>query len=79
MSYKEIEVFHLPKGTRDSDRVADKIIKELVDKLDGKAFTHNGTVCSIRRFGDKGVDVVGVEDFDHIEFTITKTGWGRVV
>lgn len=57
MSDKEIEAFHIPKGTRDSDRVAEDIIKALVDCLDDQTFTHNGAVCTVRRFGDKGVDV----------------------
>jgi len=77
MDITETTNFALPKGNRETDRLEPELVKALVDCLEGQTFTYNGQLCTISRFGDKGVDVRGVDGFDHIEFCITKTGWGR--
>lgn len=75
----EVVSFHIPQGSRETDRLEPELVKALVDCLDGQSFTYAGKECKIRRFANKGVDVLGVEGFDHIEFCIKKTGWGREV
>lgn len=76
-SHEEATNFHLPKGKRDSDRLEADIVKLLVDKLEGQTIVFEGKECQLKRFGNIGVDVLGIEGFDHVEFCIKKTGWGR--
>lgn len=84
---KDFEIqtnFAFEKGKRDTDRLVSKILLAFLRKLEGQHIEVNGKQCTIRRVGrgdinDKlMVDILNpTDEYDHIEFTIEKTGWGR--
>ena len=74
--------FAITKGRVESDRVTRECLKALQKLMDGKHVRVCGKKAKIRIVGDVKdnkfmLDIVGLNDFDHIEFTVTKTGWGR--
>lgn len=68
----------IQKGIRESDRIAQDLIAVIQDILVSSSYEYNGKPIEFKAFGDKGIDIKGVDGFDHIEFTITKTGFGRM-
>lgn len=80
----EIEAFSIPEAERRTDRIAAKCFSEIARLLGGKTIAIDGRDCRLFIL-TKGktkmmFDVLDPDDtIDHIEFTITKTGWGRAL
>lgn len=83
----EILVSH---AQRTSDRVTNEILLAISECIRGKELHLNGQTLTLKPLGETGVgvrngelsllfDVKHVEGFDHIEFKIVKTGWGKSV
>lgn len=79
LTMQEVASFHLPQGTRESDRLEADLVQLIAEKLNGKTIIYNGKECTLKTFGKIGVDVKGIDGFDHIEITFKKTGWGRAL
>lgn len=79
--------FALKHGKNTSDRLVPDIMQGISDILDGNRVFFNGRSCAIKKLGEVrqrdgewrfSFDVLNPDEtFDHIEFTVTKTGWGR--
>lgn len=70
-------MFALKNGQNTSDRLETDLIAAIVETLVTHGITFNGKKCEIKPFGTLGFDIKGVDGFDHIEFKLVKTGWGR--
>lgn len=80
--------FILKHGSRTTDRMVPDLLSAVRSKFDGAEINYNGKSCQIKCLGEpyQGGDgewkmLFDVknpdETFDHVEFLITKTGWGR--
>lgn len=71
--------FALRKGKRDSDRLVDDCLVGLAALLQGTFVQVDGKEYPIKVIGQERrlmFDIEGLPGFDHVEFTIEKTGWG---
>jgi len=79
---------HIDHAKRTSDRISHEILLAISEFLRGKELPINGNAVTLKPLGETGVgvrndelsllfDVLGVDGFDHIEFKVVKTGWGR--
>lgn len=75
---KEIE-FHMRHGKNTSDRIEKDLIDIIQTILVSSECTWKGQKLTFKRFGKSGIDVSGIEGFDHIEITMKKTGWGCMI
>lgn len=74
--------FALEKGKRDSDRLVEDCLAGLALLLNDTFVQVNGRMYPIKVIGREGrimLDIKNLPGFDHIEFTIEKTGWGTVL
>lgn len=79
--------FALKHARNTTYRMVPDLLETIVKTLHGQEIDYNGKKCVLSRLGDVrerdgeyrvSFDVLNPDDtFDHIEFTITKTGWGR--
>jgi hypothetical protein len=69
--------FLVKHGINTSDRISKDLINVIQEILVSSSYEYKGKPLEFKAFGNSGIDVKGVDGFDHIEFTITKTGWGR--
>jgi len=71
--------FIIKKSNREIELFRKILFDKLCKKLDGMDI-EGITVSVLSMDSDKILfDMRGVEGFDHIEFKITQTGWGRSV
>lgn len=85
MTQNERAQFALAHGKRTTDRLVPELLETIVTLLEGKS-VGNGFIKRLgdvrERDGEWSVlfDVKNPDEtFDHIEFKITKTGWGRAL
>lgn len=86
---KDLEIqanFAIEKGKRETDRLISDCLKEIRCALEGKEISLRGRLCKLKalskddNFEKLVFDVLNPSDtYDHIEFTIKKTGWGRMM
>jgi hypothetical protein len=83
-------IFALKHGSNTTDRITPDLLKAIMETLANHGVVYNGDVRYCIPLG-VGVDtdpdgewrllfdIKGVDGFDHIEFKVTKTGWGKNV
>jgi hypothetical protein len=78
MDIDEAEKFAIPHAQRTAERDGAAVLESFLKSIEGHAFEHEGKTLSVKRFGQYGFDVRGeLGAFDHLEFTVGNTGWGR--
>lgn len=80
-------LFALKHGKNVTDRMVPDLLTAIGNKLNGTSIKYNGRICELKILGDVSerngevsllFDVLKPDKtFDHVEFKITKTGWGR--
>jgi len=69
---------HIEKAQREAARVSKELFRRLADYLDGKEISRDIKVSVLCvRENNILFDLRGVDGFDHIEFKIEQTGFGR--
>lgn len=74
--------FQMESGKNQSDRMVQDCLDGLAAHLDSSYVTvgdNIGVMKIVNKEGRIMLDIKGLPGFDHIEFTIEKTGWGRDV
>lgn len=81
--------FLIKHGGNTTDRIVPDLLRSIANLINKSEIEYNGRKCKLRQLGeprsrDGGwrftFDVLNPDDtFDHVEFTITKTGWGRMI
>lgn len=82
--------FAIKHGDRTTDRMVEDLLEAIADLLNASQITCGGKRLSLKTLGNVGKDSEGTtrllfdvknpdETFDHIEFKIIKTGWGRAL
>ena len=77
--------FAAQKGIRDTDRLVTECLMAIAPLLDGKTVRIEDKDCAVvcLKAHEKGKPYLMFdirdpnETYDHIEFTVNKTGWGR--
>jgi hypothetical protein len=72
--------FAMQKGKRDSDRLVEECYIGLAGLLHGTYVQIDGNGYLIKVLAHEGkvmFDIKNLPGFDHVEFVITKTGWGK--
>jgi hypothetical protein len=73
--------FAMEKGKRDSDRLVQDCLDGLARLLHEQLVGVDDKLYRMKVIGKNGgkimLDINGLPGFDHIEFTVEKTGWGR--
>lgn len=74
--------FQMESGKRQSDRLVGECFVSLSGLLHGTYVQIDGKQYKIKVLTHKGklmFDIMDLPGFDHVEFCIEKTGWGRNV
>lgn len=74
--------FQMESGKRQSDRMVEDCFAGIALLLTGRHVQVDGKAYPIKllKTDDKLMfDIVGLPGFDHVEFCVEKTGWGREV
>lgn len=82
------QTFLLKHGDNTTQRIAPDILEALHEHL-SKGILYKGKIYQVKKLGEIDLDSDGycrllfdikdIEGFDHIEFSIRKTGWGRAL
>jgi hypothetical protein len=75
-------MFGIRKGQRESDRLVQDCLDGLTLLLHDKYVQINGKGYPVKVIAGEGrimFDIRNLPSFDHVEFTLEKTGWGRGV
>lgn len=78
--------FAMKHGQNTTDRIAPDLLEKIAELLNGKTIEYNGRTCLIKKVGGLYerdgewrfmFDVkYPCDQYDHVEFTVTKTGFG---
>ncbi len=74
--------FQMESGKRHSDRMVEDCFVGIALLLTGRHVQVDGKAYPIKLLKAEGklmFDIMGLPGFDHVEFCIEKTGWGREV
>lgn len=82
--------FQIESGNNISDRIAPILLRNMFFIMKDMKVPFQGKMCTLKLVGEPYknetsgewelmFDVMGVEGFDHIEFILTQTGWGREI
>jgi hypothetical protein len=80
--------FSVKHGRNTTDRMVPDLLQALADLINKSKIVYNGKECELKQLGDTVVsdagedmlvfDVKNPDDtFDHVEFKVVKSGWGR--